>query len=112
MVMHDIVTDLSTPTASAETVERAREGWDAWRASRLTSVTGPTGNLALIETRWLAAGDETTAEQALADQPESVTATELTRTSLETGEPERGVRLWDAQSPAIRDFEAIDVFPF
>lgn len=114
MVMPDIVTDLSAPTASAsaETIDRAREGWEAWRASRLAAVTAPTGNLALIETRWLASGDETTPEEALAGQPDTVTATELTRRSLETGEPERGIRLWDAQSPAIRDFETIDVFPF
>jgi len=114
MVMSGIVTDLSTPTASAsaDTIERARDGWDAWRASRLASVTAPTGNLALIETRWLAPGDETTLEDALAGQPETVIATELTRRNLETGEPERGIRLWDAQSPAIRDFETIDVFPF
>lgn len=112
--MSGIVTDLSTPTASAsaDTIERARDGWDAWRASRLASVTAPTGNLALIETRWLAPGDETTLEDALAGQPETVIATELTRRNLETGEPERGIRLWDAQSPAIRDFETIDVFPF
>ncbi|NUU06002.1 DUF1684 domain-containing protein [Leifsonia sp. C5G2] len=116
--MSDIVTDLPTLTASAsasasaETIERAREGWDAWRASRLAGVTAATGNLALIETRWLQPGDETTPEQALAGHPETVIATELTRLNLETGEPERGIRLWDAQSPALRDFETIDVFPF
>ena len=111
--MSDIVTDLtSSLSASADTIERAREGWEAWRTGRLRSVAAPTGNLALIETRWLAPGDETTAEEALAGQPETVTATELTRRNLDTGEPERGIRLWDAQSPAIRAFEGIDVFPF
>lgn len=113
MVMSGIVTDISTQTsASTATIERARAGWDAWRAGRLSSVTAPTGNLALIETRWLPAGDTTTPDEALAGQAESVTATELTRRSLETGEVERGIRLWDAASPAIRDFETIDVFPF
>jgi uncharacterized protein (DUF1684 family) len=75
-------------------------------------VTAPTGNLALIETRWLQDADPTTPEEALAGHPATVTATELTRRSLETGEVERGIRLWDAASPAIRDFETIDVFPF
>jgi uncharacterized protein (DUF1684 family) len=111
--MSDIVTDLSTQhSADPATIERAREGWDAWREGRLRGVTAPTGNLALIETRWLPAGDGTTLEEALAGRPETVTATELTRRSLETGDVERGIRLWDAQSPAIRAFETIDVFPF
>jgi len=113
MVMSGIVTDISTQTsASSATIERARAGWDAWRANRLSSVTAPTGNLALIETRWLQEGDTTTPEEALAGHPATVTATELTRRSLETGEVERGIRLWDAASPAIRDFETIEVFPF
>ncbi|WP_431246858.1 DUF1684 domain-containing protein [Leifsonia xyli] len=111
--MSDIVTDLFTQTsASPETIERARAGWDAWRQSRLNGVTAATGNLALIETRWLPAGDTTTPQDALAGHPETVTATALSRRSLETGEVERGIRLWDADSPAIRDFETIDVFPF
>lgn len=127
--MPDIVTDISTvrtstvppstaltsaatPHASPATIDRARGGWNDWRADRLRSVTAPTGNLALIETRWLTAGDETTPEGARAGHPETVTATGLSRRSLETGETERGIRLWDAQSPAIRDFERIDVFPF
>ncbi|MGO4595485.1 DUF1684 domain-containing protein [Leifsonia sp. 2TAF2] len=114
--MPDIVTDISTPNSTAaaapEVLDRAREGWDAWRAGRLRAVTAPTGNLALIETRWLAPGDTTTPEEALTGNPATVTATELSRRSLETGETERGIRLWDAESPAIRDFEGIDVFPF
>ena len=111
--MSDIVTDISTQTsASPETVDSARAGWDAWRESRLRGVTAPTGNLALIETRWLPAGDETTLEEARAGHPDTVTATELSRTSLETGQTERGIRLWDAESPAIRAFRGIDVFPF
>src|SRR6478735_10747876 len=116
MVMPDIVTDISTPNSTAaaapEVLDRAREGWDVWRAGRLQAVTAPTGNLALIETRWLAPGDTTTPEEALAGYPATVTATELSRRSLETGETERGIRLWDGESPAIRDFEDIDVFPF
>src|SRR5947208_63787 len=105
MVMSDIVTDISTQTSTApatpEVLDRAREGWEAWRAGRLQAVTAATGNLALIETRWLAPGDTTTPEEALAGLAATVTATELSRRSLETGETERGIRLWDAESPAI-----------
>lgn len=111
--MPDIVTELfAPPLASPETVETARAGHDAWRAWRLETVTAPTGNLALIETRWLPDGDTTTAQQALAGRPETVSATELLRRNLDTGAPERGIRLWDAASPAIQAFETIDVFDF
>ncbi len=72
----------------------------------------PTGNLSLIETRWLAAEDETTPDEALAGLPASVVATSLQRRNLDTGEPERGIRLWDADAPAIRAFETITAFPF
>ncbi|WP_431279801.1 DUF1684 domain-containing protein [Leifsonia poae] len=102
----------ASPLASAETVEAAHVAYAAWRAGRLDSVVGPTGNLSLIETRWLEPGDETVAQDALAGLPATVTATELSRTNLETGDRERGIRLWDANSPAIRAFETITAFPF
>lgn len=111
--MPDIVTETSSvPLASASTIDEARSGHQAWRESRLASVASATGNLSLIETRWLPQGDETTAQDALAGLPETVTATELTRSNLDTGEPERGVRLWDANSPAIQAFETVTAFPF
>jgi uncharacterized protein (DUF1684 family) len=102
--------------ASARTIEAARAGWDAWRAARLASVTAPTGNLTLVETRWLAPGQGQSPAAALAEAragaPAGVTATALERTDLDTGEPQHGIRLWDANSPAIRHFARIDVFPF
>lgn len=109
--MTDIVTDNSA-SAARNTVDSARAGYPQWRAWRLASVVGPTGNLSLVETRWLAPGDETSVADALVGQPATVTATELRRTNLETGAPERGLRLWDADSPAIRAFETVTVFPF
>lgn len=111
--MPHIVTELSAPAlASPSTIQTAEAGYADWRAWRLASVAAPTGNLALIETRWLADGDATTPEQALAGHPDTVTATELSRRNLDTGAPERGIRLWDADSPAIRAFETVDAFPF
>lgn len=101
------------PPPPASTIDSARAGWDAWRASRLASVAEPTGNLALIETRWAAAGEPAESiEDALAGRPGSVTATRLERRNIDTGEPERGIRLWDAQAPAIRHFVTIGAFPF
>lgn len=111
--MTDIVTETLAPApVPASTIDIARAGYPEWRAARLEGVAGPTGNLALIETRWLEPGDETTAQDALEGLPSTVTATELTRRDLDTGEPQRGIRLWDAQSPAIRAYETITAFPF
>lgn len=80
----------------------------AWQQSRRRAVTSPTGNLALVETRW-GADDP---EAALAGQPASVTATRLTRRDPGTGELEHGIRLWDAASPAIEAFERIDTYAY
>jgi uncharacterized protein (DUF1684 family) len=111
--MANIVTDTTEATrAPSSTIDTARAGYEQWRAWRLESVAGPTGNLSLIETRWLPDGDETTPEDARAGLPASVVATSIQRRNLDTGEPERGIRLWDAESPAIRAFETITAFPF
>ncbi|GGO25486.1 hypothetical protein GCM10010116_51140 [Microbispora rosea subsp. aerata] len=98
--------------ASAATIEAARAGWDEWRARRLAAVRAPLGNLALVETLWPAPGEEPSPEEALAGWPRTATATRIERTNVVTGEPEHGIRVWDADSPAIRHFETIDVFPF
>ncbi|MFG2947974.1 DUF1684 domain-containing protein [Streptomyces adustus] len=88
------------------------EEWNLWRAERLRALPAPTGNLALVETRWLPAGEEADAEAARAGQPDSVTVTTLRRTDLVTGEPEHGLRFWDADAPAIRNFEGVEAFPY
>lgn len=103
------VTDTSR---TANRPDTAREENDRWRAARIDAVTAPTGNLALIETRWLDPGEVLTDEQALAGQPDTVTLTRLERRGLDSGEPEYGVRLWDADSPAIRHFSTITRFPY
>ncbi|GAA2868169.1 DUF1684 domain-containing protein [Streptosporangium fragile] len=99
-------------TAPASVVESARAGWDAWRASRLASVAAPTGNLALVETRWAPPGEEEPVGEAPAGQPDGVTVTGLERRDIVTGQVQRGIRRWDANSPAIRHFATIDAFPF
>ncbi|MCQ4213809.1 MULTISPECIES: DUF1684 domain-containing protein [Streptomyces] len=86
--------------------------WQDWRADRHRSVTAPTGNLALVETRWLPPGETPDLDAARAGQPGTVTVTTLERTDMITGAPEHGLRFWDADSPAVRDFERIDVFPY
>ncbi|MPY48956.1 DUF1684 domain-containing protein [Streptomyces acidicola] len=88
------------------------DAWQAWRAERHRSVTSPTGNLALVETRWLPAGERPDLAAARAGQPETVSVTRVERTDLVTGEPEYGLRFWDARSPAIRHFERTDAFPY
>ena len=86
----------------------------AWQAARRRAVTGATGNLALVETRWLQADADPAAEFALAtaDAAATVTVTSLTRRNAETGEPEHGLRFWDAVSPAIGAFESISTFDY
>jgi uncharacterized protein (DUF1684 family) len=85
-----------------------------WRSARHTAVTGATGNLALVETRWLPADADPADEfaRATAGAPATVTVTALTRSHLDTGEPEHGLRFWDSQSPAIRAFETITAFGY
>jgi uncharacterized protein (DUF1684 family) len=98
-----------TPAASA--VDPTRE-WDDWCAGRRRALTSPTGNLALVETRWLPAGELPDQEAARAGQPDTVTVTTVRRTDLVTGEPEHGLRFWDADAPAVRAFDRVDVFPY
>lgn len=94
-------------------VEAARSGWSEWRAARLASVVAPTGNLSLIETRWLdAEAPSLSADEALVGQADTVTATVLGRRNLVTGQPERGIRLWDAASPSITNFDTVTAWEF
>ncbi|MCM2389494.1 DUF1684 domain-containing protein [Streptomyces albipurpureus] len=86
--------------------------WEAWCVERRRSVTSATGNLALVETRWLPRGEHPDLEAARSGQPRGVSVTTVERTDLITGEPERALRFWDAHSSAIQDFERIDVFPY
>ncbi|WP_435174589.1 DUF1684 domain-containing protein [Actinacidiphila sp. bgisy145] len=88
------------------------EQWNTWRAERVRALTAPTGNLALVETRWLPAGEEADADAVRAGLPDTVTVTTLSRTDLVTGAPEHGLRLWDADSPAIAHFEGVETFPY
>lgn len=90
----------------------SRGAWDTWRAARLASVVSPTGNLALIETRWPENDQELSLEDALTGLTDSVIATVTTQKNFDGEIVARGIRLWDAQSPAIRSFETTDVYPF
>ena len=80
-----------------------REDHTQWQAERRASVTSATGNLALIETRWTGEAPDLDAEQQAAS--DTVTVTRIQRTNIETGEAEHGLRLWDADAPAIRAFD-------
>ena len=99
------------------TVDTEIAAHNAWRKGRHEALTGPTGNLSLTLTRWLPTG--TTAEEADAQVAEAratsaagATVTELQRTNITTGEPEHGLRVWDANSAAIRAFEGVDTFEY
>ncbi len=93
--------------------EDAAEQQDAhleWRRARAASVTSAQGNLALVETRWLPVESTLTREDAARDLPPGVTVTDVSRRNIHDGSSERGLRFWDAQSPAIRSFESILTF--
>ncbi|MBA8817618.1 hypothetical protein FHX48_002723 [Microbacterium halimionae] len=88
----------------------AAEDHARWREQRRSAVTAPTGNLALIETRWT--GEVPDIEAAKRSAPSSATVTPLQRTGIDSGLPEHGLRVWDAQSPAINSFEKIDAYDY
>jgi uncharacterized protein (DUF1684 family) len=105
----------STPVpVDAPAAAAVPAAYATWRASRLSTVASATGNLALVETRWLPAG--VTAADALPAATEgladTVTVTTLKRRNLDTGEPEEGLRFWDAASPAIRAFDTVTAFDY
>jgi uncharacterized protein (DUF1684 family) len=102
----------SPSSAPARTTDTAPGDWDAWRTARAASVTAPTGNLALVETRWLPAGTEPHPEAERRGLAPHVQVTTVERTDILTGEPERGLRFWDAESPAIQHFSHIDTYDF
>ena len=103
-----------TQTPSSPSVVDAPADHAAWRRARREAVTGATGNLALVETRWLPEGADPGAEfeRAVAEAPATVTVTRLHRGNLDTGAPEHGLRFWDSASPAIRAFDAITAFDY
>jgi hypothetical protein len=105
----------STPASSPSTSSNAELDRQDWRTTRLRDLQSPRGNLALIETRWLApnvtAADLSDAE-ILAGFHDTVTVTRLTRSSLETNEPEHGLRFWDSRSPAIVSFDTVSIFDY
>jgi len=83
-----------------------------WRRSRDEGLVAPQGNLALIETRWYDPGAEIPASDLTNAAGDSVTVTTLERTDLDTGLPQRGLRRWDAESPAIRAFEGVLAYDY
>ncbi len=87
-----------------------REEHTHWQAERRAAVTSATGNLALIETRWTGERPDLEAEQRAA--ADTVTVTPIERTNIETGEAEHGLRVWDADAPAIRVFDRIDTYEY
>ncbi|TCJ28498.1 DUF1684 domain-containing protein [Microbacterium sp. PI-1] len=87
-----------------------REEHTHWQAERRAAVTSATGNLALIETRWT--GERPDLEAELRAAADTVTVTPIERTNIETGEAEHGLRVWDADAPAIRAFDRIDTYEY
>lgn len=88
-----------------------------WRRQRAERAAAATGALSLVETRWFPAGTTEADAAALvaaerSTAGEGVTVSTLDRENPTTGEAEFGLRVWDADSAAVRAFGGIDVFPF
>lgn len=103
---------LCMATSSHSIINHTEEDRQAWHIRRLTSVTAPKGNLALIETRWQSGEKEITLEEALIGQPSTATVTKHERHDFDGNVLAKGVRIWDSNSEAIQSFETIDAFPF
>ncbi|MFC4243632.1 DUF1684 domain-containing protein [Gryllotalpicola reticulitermitis] len=94
----------ASPTAVNELAE--------WRRSRDEALVAPQGNLALVETRWYDPDTEIPASDLTDAAGGSVTVTTLERTDLDTGLPQRGLRRWDADSPAISAFDGVAAYGY
>lgn len=90
----------------------ARSRWDAWRTARERTVAAPLGPLTLVETTWLPGGARPDLDALRAGAASTVTVTALERTDVDTGEPEHGYRLWDAESDEVRAFAGIEAFEY
>lgn len=110
-VLDRMSTTPSTPTTDPRTRARDRARWDAWHTARERMVAAPLGPLTLVETTWLPGGARPDLDALRSGQPDSVTVTALERTDVDTGRPEHGFRIWDAESDAVRAFAGIETFP-
>lgn len=109
---------IETPSAGVDSTNLEREtAHETWKQHRAVAVTSATGDLSLTETRWFpehtdedAASQMVATEQASADP--GVAVTPLQRRNINTGAIEYGLRVWNADAPAIRAFERIETFPY
>lgn len=119
---HPNITDKSESATTAKTkLHKATAAQlaahTAWQETRHTKITGPTGPLSLVETRWFMPG--TTEAQAAelvqneaAQSPATVTVTPMRRARLNGDGEEFGLRRWQADAPAISAFLGMAVFDY
>ncbi|GIG88748.1 DUF1684 domain-containing protein [Plantactinospora endophytica] len=88
--------------------DAAQDEWNAWHQAREAALTTPTGKLALVETRWLAEGEEPPPEP----EGNGVLTTTIRQVDPVTGRPRHGIRRWDPRSAAITHFVGTDPYPY
>jgi uncharacterized protein len=88
------------------------DSWDSWREARRRMLTAPGGPLTLVMTEWLPDGAVPDLDAVRATVPATATVTELGRLDADTGAPEHGYRVWDADAPAVHAFAGIATFPY
>ncbi len=111
--MPDVVAPhVNTSPAPADIADSIAD-YEAWRASRRAAVTAPNGALALVLTHWSAAGEAPVDDaEARAGQPVDAVLTRLSRTDIDSGQPQEGYRIWRSDSPANEAFEAIEAYDY
>lgn len=87
--------------------------YERWKDARIATVTAPQGALALVLTNWSSAGDPPVDEaEARAGHPVDALFTRLSRTDLDSGQPQEGYRIWRTDSPANEAFEGIETYDY
>ncbi|WP_370623010.1 DUF1684 domain-containing protein [Streptomyces tsukubensis] len=92
--------------------EIAEHQWQTWRDDRQRDLASPFGNLALVETRWLPDGERPDPGAVRPQLADGVRVTTVQRTDPATGVVEYALRRWDANSPAIQNFQYVETFPY
>jgi uncharacterized protein (DUF1684 family) len=87
------------------------DSWDSWREARRRSLAALGGPLTLVATEWLPDGAVPDLDAVRTEVAATATVTELSRPNADTGSPEHGYRVWDADAPAVHAFAGIETFP-
>jgi uncharacterized protein (DUF1684 family) len=90
----------------------APAAWLQWRLRRQADLTAERGDLALIRAGWSAPGEGARIEELRATLPPTAVIDLRERIDAETGLPQHGYVVWDAQSDRRRSYRGTSAFPY